>query len=164
MLHFYSKIWRKTISKRGSPSKVSPRARPPPRAYRAPALVPRFSSRPCAFRGPFAPSQCSSLLAHAACMPRPPGTPRRRGPCCCPPWPPPYRRGPCSARAALSRSHYRAPPIRVAAPSWTRRTPSPTTPHLPSPGTAAMGAAFTGRRRAARRCHHHPVQRPQPSL
>jgi hypothetical protein len=183
MLHFYSKILGKTISNRGSPSKVSPRARLPraragPSVFEPPVHLPR----------PLAPSQRSSLLPHAARMPRPPGTPRRRGPCCYPPCPPPYRRGPWSARAALSRSHYHAPPIRVAAPSWTRRTPSPTAPHLPSPGTAAAAAAFTlaspraattagyraltaaspeqlpprlplpGRQRAARRSHLRPVQ------
>jgi hypothetical protein len=150
---------------RGSPSKISPRARPPrrrspPRACAGPSVY----EPPRASRGPLAPSQRSSLLPHAALMPRPPGMPRRRGPCGCPPCPPPYRRGPCPARTALSRSHYRSSPLRAAAPSWTRRTPSPTAPRLPSLGTAAATAAFTGHRHAARQCHHRPAQRPQPSL
>jgi hypothetical protein len=41
------------------------------------------------------------------------------------------------------------------------RPPGPSEPS--SPGTAASAAAFTGRRRAARRCHHRPVQHPKPS-
>jgi hypothetical protein len=51
-LHFYSKIWRKTISNRGSSSKISPRARPPrrhsppracagPSVFEPPARLPR---------------------------------------------------------------------------------------------------------------------------
>jgi hypothetical protein len=91
----------------------------------------------------------------------------------------PTRRPPTSNQAAAGA----LPPTRAAATSssfpFSRESPkvsstllhpnrsSPARPPGPSepssPGTAAAAAAFTGRRRAACRCHHRPVQHPKPS-
>jgi hypothetical protein len=73
MLHFYSKIWRKSISNRaslqsGRPPRARPRrhapgrlGRPPASPYEPPTRLPR----------PLTPSQRGSLLPHAVRVPRP---------------------------------------------------------------------------------------------
>jgi hypothetical protein len=73
MLHFYSKIWRKSISNRaslqsGRPPRARPRRHAPGRLGRPPASP---SEPPTRLLRPLAPSQRSSLLTHAARVPRP---------------------------------------------------------------------------------------------
>jgi hypothetical protein len=73
MLHFYSKNWRKSISNRaslqsGRPPRARPRRHAPGRLGRPPASP---SEPPTRLLRPLAPSQRSSLLTHAARVPRP---------------------------------------------------------------------------------------------